>query len=40
VVVGRPTASANRVIVWQPLGEDPPIELIAGSIGKLEWAPR
>jgi hypothetical protein len=38
MVFGRPTASANRVIVWQPLGEGAAVELINGSIGQLEWA--
>jgi hypothetical protein len=36
--VGRPTATANRIIVWQPLGEGATVELMTGSIGKLEWA--
>jgi hypothetical protein len=38
VIVGRPTATANRTIVWQPLGERATVELMTGSIGKLEWA--
>lgn len=41
VIVGRPTASANRTIVWQPLGigqAGEPAELLSGSIGKLAWA--
>jgi len=46
IIVGRPTASANRTIIWQPLGSDQtgtagePIELLSGSIGKLEWIGR
>lgn len=46
VIVGRPAASANRTIVWQPLGigqtgtAGEPTELLSGSIGKLEWASR
>jgi hypothetical protein len=40
VIVGRPTAGADRVIVWQPLGEGATVELMTGSIGRLEWAPR
>jgi hypothetical protein len=38
VIVGRPTAGANRILVWQPLGERATVELMTGSIGKLEWA--
>jgi Tol biopolymer transport system component len=37
VVYGQPTASANRIIVWQPLGAGDPVELLNGSIGKLVW---
>lgn len=40
VIFGRPSAGANRTIVWQPLGEGATVELLSGSIGKLEWAPR
>lgn len=43
LIVGRPTASANRTIVWQPLGSGAPgepVELLNGSIGKLAWASR
>jgi hypothetical protein len=38
IVVGRPSASANRTIVWQPVDGGSPVELLNGNIGKLEWA--
>jgi hypothetical protein len=40
VIFGRPAAGANRTVVWQPLGEGEPVELLSGSIGRLAWATR
>lgn len=40
VIVGRPTASANRTIIWQPLDQSAGVELMTGSIGKLAWVPQ
>lgn len=37
MIIGRPAAGANRTIVWQPLNGSAPVELLNGSIGKLEW---
>lgn len=40
MIIGRPSAGANRTIILQPLGAGEPIELLSGSIGRLMWLPQ